>query len=242
MVLNEDSLMPLYIQLMEDIKAAIDEGKYAPEGKIPSETELSQSYSVSRITVRRAIDELCAEGYLIKKQGKGTYVGRRKLHRKIESSDDVKSFSEMCVVNGMVHSVKVTAMLHVSPRLDEIQFLNLEPDEQLLYIQRVHSADGIPVQIENNYYPLKRFAFLEEEDLEHGSLLHKMLDKYGINAFQSNKATLEITRASAKQADLLKVPIGDPLFYMRSYFKDEHDAPLFVGRQYIAGSRYIFNF
>lgn len=79
MRLNEGSLTPLYQQLMEDIKYAIEDGKYQPEEKIPSEPELSELYSVSRITVRRAVDELCAQGYLVKKQGKGTFVGRAKL-------------------------------------------------------------------------------------------------------------------------------------------------------------------
>ena len=73
---------------MEDIKCAIEEEKYKYEDKIPSEPELSELYSVSRITVRRAVDELCTEGYLIKKQGKGTYVGHPKLQRKIERADD----------------------------------------------------------------------------------------------------------------------------------------------------------
>ena len=56
--LNEDSLIPLYQQLMEDIKAALTEGKYAPDEKIPSESELSELYHVSRITVRRAVEEM----------------------------------------------------------------------------------------------------------------------------------------------------------------------------------------
>lgn len=74
--LNEDSLTPLYQQLMEDIKTSLAEGKYMPDEKIPSEPELSELYHVSRITVRRAIEELCTEGYLVKKQGKGTYVSQ----------------------------------------------------------------------------------------------------------------------------------------------------------------------
>ena len=52
---------------MEDIKTSLAEGKYMPDEKIPSEPELSELYHVSRITVRRAIEELCTEGYLVKK-------------------------------------------------------------------------------------------------------------------------------------------------------------------------------
>lgn len=242
MRLNEDSLTPLYQQLMEEIKEAIERGKYKCEEKIPSEPELSEMYSVSRITVRRAVDELCAEGYLIKKQGKGTYVGRPKLQRKIERTDDAMSFTDMCKANGMEHTVRITDMQHVPARKDEIQFLNLEPEAKLLYIQRVHCADGEPIQIENNFYPLERYRFLETEDLEQCSLFHLLYDKYGINPFGTRKTTLEIVRASAQHAALLKVPVGEPLFYLNAYFIDAGTKqPLFIGRQYIAGSRYVFH-
>ena len=66
--------VPLYQQVKEDIKAAIEQGKYKPKEKIPTEPELSAEYSVSRITVRRAVEELCSEGYLVKMQGRGTFV------------------------------------------------------------------------------------------------------------------------------------------------------------------------
>ena len=58
---------PLYQRIYEDIKAAINDGVYPPESKIPTESELSKTYCVSRITVRRAIEDLSNAGYLIKR-------------------------------------------------------------------------------------------------------------------------------------------------------------------------------
>lgn len=240
MKLNEDSLKPLYQQLMEDIKGAIEEGKYRYGDKIPSEPELSEQYCVSRITVRRAVDELCTEGYLIKRQGKGTYVDRPKLHRKIEHADDTMSFSDLCALNGMKHSVRVTSVQLVPARQDEIKFLGLKPGDNLLYIQRVHYADSDPIQIENNFYPVNRFHFLENEDLENQSLFHLLREKYHIDPSSTQKTTLEIVRASQNLASLLKVPLGEPLFYMNAYFTSDDGTPLFVGRQYIVGNRYVF--
>ena len=75
--------VPLYQQVKEDIKAAIEQGKYKPKEKIPTEPELSAEYSVSRITVRRAVEELCSEGYLVKMQGRGTFVSSPRVHRKV---------------------------------------------------------------------------------------------------------------------------------------------------------------
>ena len=62
MKLSNQSLRPLYLQAMDDIKADIEGGRYAPNHKIPSEAELSGKYAVSRITIRRAMEELVSEG------------------------------------------------------------------------------------------------------------------------------------------------------------------------------------
>ena len=65
---------PLYQQIYDDLKAAIKGGTYKNGDRIPSEAELSQSYGVSRITVRRAMEDLCSDGFLVKMQGRGTFV------------------------------------------------------------------------------------------------------------------------------------------------------------------------
>lgn len=240
MRLVEESLTPLYQQLMEDIKCAIEEGRYQPEEKIPSEPELSELYSVSRITVRRAVDELCAQGYLVKKQGKGTFVGHAKLQRKLMGNDSM-SFTDVCKLNGQVHSVRILTHKRVPARKDEIKFLDLEPDATLLYVQRLHMADGIPIQIENNFFPPDQYEFLQQEDLERNSLFHILREKYGIDPCGTSDTTVEIVRASPEYAELLDVPVGEPLFYMNAYFVDEKQRPLFVGRQYIVGKRYVLH-
>ena len=61
MAINDSAVVPLYQQVKDDIRAAIESGKYKTNEKIPPEPELSAEYSVSRITVRRAVEELCAE-------------------------------------------------------------------------------------------------------------------------------------------------------------------------------------
>ena len=66
--------VPLYQQIYDEIKDAIEKGVYAPKERIPSELELAEQYDVSRITVRRAVEELCSDGYLVKQQGRGTFV------------------------------------------------------------------------------------------------------------------------------------------------------------------------
>ena len=77
---------PLYQQIYDEIKDAIEKGVYAPKERIPSELELAEQYDVSRITVRRAVEELCSDGYLVKQQGRGTFVSTPHINRQFHAS------------------------------------------------------------------------------------------------------------------------------------------------------------
>ena len=241
--LNEDSLIPLYQQLMEDIKASLAEGKYAPDEKIPSESELSELYHVSRITVRRAVEELCSEGYLVKKQGKGTYVSQPKVMRKITQDKDVMGFSEACRACGMEPGSQVVNILRCPARSDEVRFLGLPARAGVVYLQRVRSFDGEPIMLENNFFPYEPFKDLltSYEDLTNASLFDYLERHYGRRPTSTTSCTLEIVRASAEQASFLDIITGDPMFYMNAYFLDGEGRPLVIGRQYIVGSRFVFN-
>ena len=93
----EVSAVPLYRQVMDDLKGEIARGVYASGSRIPSEIELAKSYGVGRVTVRRAIEELSRAGYLNRQQGRGTFVLRSKLRKPgIPQKGDVQGFTEGC--------------------------------------------------------------------------------------------------------------------------------------------------
>ena len=93
MELLQDHNEPLYLQLKKILRTAVVNGEYVPGQQIPTEQELMKQYNVSRITVRRAIQELINEKYLIKSQGKGTFVSQTRLSRELVK---LKSFTEGC--------------------------------------------------------------------------------------------------------------------------------------------------
>ena len=86
---------PLYQQIYDEIKDAIEKGVYAPKERIPSELELAEQYDVSRITVRRAVEELCSDGYLVKQQGRGTFVSTPHINRQFHAST-LQTFTALC--------------------------------------------------------------------------------------------------------------------------------------------------
>ena len=72
--LDTQSMTPLYQQVAQQLEQAVNSGELRYGDKIMSESEMSQHYGVSRVTVRRAVDRLVESGVLSRRQGKGTYV------------------------------------------------------------------------------------------------------------------------------------------------------------------------
>ena len=71
--INPDSMIPMYKQIVNLLNEKIEKGELKPGDKLPSEAELMEAYSVSRITIRSAISELEEDGLVIRSRGKGTF-------------------------------------------------------------------------------------------------------------------------------------------------------------------------
>ena len=236
------SANPLYQQLMDDIKLDISNQKYHRGDKIPSETELAEIYNVSRITVRRAVSELCDEGYLAKHQGKGTFVTPPKITRKIMQDTHVHSFTATCAMSGMRPGGRTVDIRIVPSRQEEQHFLKLPKDSSVIYLQRIRTADGDPVMLENTFLPSPEFDGLLSTDLTNRSLNETLRQKYGRSLVVRQTTKVEVSRASPEHARLLDITPGDPLFFITAYFLDERDNPIAIARHYFLASRFIFYF
>lgn len=161
---------PLYQQIYDEIKDAIEKGVYAPKERIPSELELAEQYDVSRITVRRAVEELCSDGYLVKQQGRGTFVSTPHINRQFHAST-LQTFTALCADNGMKAGAHVVDRQIVPARQNEMEFFGLQKDALLLHIKRVRTADGEPIFEENIFVPFDAYRELLTADLEDKSIL-----------------------------------------------------------------------
>lgn len=141
-----------------------------PTRRSPRSRSLSAEYSVSRITVRRAVEELCAEGYLVKMQGRGTFVSKPRIHRKFASGRGTASFTETCKEYGMVPGARLLNRQIVPVRKDEEAFFHVGPEALLIYIQRLRTADGQPVFLENLFLPYEPYKSLMSENLNDVSM------------------------------------------------------------------------
>jgi len=233
-MIDREGTTPLYQQLIDVLRGALLCGEIQPGGRIPTESELSDQYKVSRITVRKAIEVLAEEGLVVKKQGRGTFAEKPKFEREII---DPVSFSASCTYKGMRPGSKMLQRYVRSADSAERKTLGLGQDGEILYIQRLRSVDNEPLLVENNYFPLPEYKFLLDKDIDAHSLYETISRESGKKISSAHK-TIEITLAAKSEADLLNVKIGSPLFYLRGTVFDESNQPVHLTAQFIRGDRF----
>ena len=241
-MLENNTAIPLYAQLKEKIISDINNETLKYGDKIETEQEIMKKYNLSRITVRRAISELVAEGYLVKKQGKGTFVIKNKIERKIINTSDslkIMSFTKELKENNIKASSKIIE-LKIVPGIEEFnQKLGLAKNSKLIFMKRVRYANDSPMTIEENYFAYDKFKGLLEEKIE-GSLYELLEKKYNVIPTRSSRQEIEIVKSDEEQSKLLNVPTFEPLFYFSGVTYDENDIPIHIAKRYIIGSKYKF--
>ena len=194
---------PLYIQLRDHIETTIRSGGINPGEPLPSEREIAEIGNVSRITVRKAVQDLVRDGLIVQKQGSGTSVAPA-LGRVQQSLSRLTSFSEDMARRGkQVQSIWLEKGLFApSPR--ETMALGLKSDSMVSRISRLRIADDVPLAIEHasispDYLP-------DPENV--GQSLYVHLAKHG---FKPSRAIQRISASNLSKAEakLLAVAEGD---------------------------------
>ena len=231
--LRKKDATPLYEQAIQRILSMIESGKYPPGSAIPNETELCEQFSVSRITVRRAVAELVRQGRLEKKQGKGTFVTSVGPSMDLQ---EVSSFHEACRRRGSKASTKVihTKMIPADER-DEAD-LHLAKNQKVVETFRIRYADNIPVMVEINHFS-SAYSYLTEYNLD-GSL-YNVLREFGANPTKAVH-DISIARADSMIAQWLGLAKGDPVLFLEEVIYDQKGRPLHNSRQWIRGDRFTF--
>lgn len=225
--------LPLYQQLAERIKEEIHTGKYKQGQKLPTELELCELYRVSRNTVRGALLQLEKENLLLRRQGKGTFVSKKKYNHHIVPA---RSFTDMCREIGCTPDAKVIKSVIKDPQEEDVAFLDLRPEAKIIAIERIRYTDGVPVELEISHFP-ETFSYLLDEDLNHCSMLGLLREKYGV-WFTKSRISLEVTFASYEMSRYLSVPKDYPLLLIDSQLSDQNGLPGCRCVQYVVGDKF----
>lgn len=234
--LNESNPAPLYYQLRELIANAIETNKYGPEYQLPSERELAEKYSLSRMTVRQATTSLVNDGTLVRRRGKGTFVSPPKVDQGLLK---LTSFTEDMRQRGMAPSTRLLGMKQIHPSEHAARELGIFVEDTVFVVERLRLADEKPMAYECCHLPSRRFPDLVESDVR-GSLYQLFKNKFGITLARARQS-LEGTIASQRETELLKVGRGVPLLLLERTTLDENDQAIEFVKSLYRADRYKFH-
>src|SRR5512137_2852474 len=151
-IVDPNDYLPRYYQLANILRERIASGELEAHQSIPSERQLEELYSVSRTTIRQAIDLLVRQGFLYREHGRGTFVSPQKLQKGIS---ELTSFSEDMKQRGLVPGQKILEIGYVQPSEAVRAHLELPSNvEQVLRIERLRLGDDVPMGLQISFLAL----------------------------------------------------------------------------------------
>lgn len=145
------SKIPLYMQLKTIVLEKIHSGEWTPGDILPSEPNFQEMFGVSRITVRHALDDLEHEGYIVKRQGIGTFVAQEKLSYHLPK---LTSFTEDMQIKGYLPGSRLLDLYITQNSSVARNYMNLDADAQLLYMRRLRTLNGEVLGVHDAYFNL----------------------------------------------------------------------------------------
>ena len=231
--------VPKYYLLKRELMNKIELGEYQEGKPIESERELMERYQFSRITVRKAIDELVNEGYLYRIQGKGTYVkgdtGEQNLFNLSSCTKDVERW-------GRTPFKKTMRTAKYPADAKRAKHLNIPLHENVHMFGRITYADQEPLNYTVTYLPEKIFPGLENYNLEERSLYDIIQKDYNIRITKARR-TIEAVLPEPMVASYLQISDGMPviLFNCITYgIVNGKEIPIETFRCYYRTDQYKF--
>jgi len=200
---------------------------------IPSERQLGLDLSVSRLTVRAALDELVREGYLVRRRGAGTFVAEPKVAKGI----DITSFSDDMRARGLTPASRTIDLRTIPAGARLGRILHVSPSEPVVAVKRLRLADGDPMAIELLHVRASLVPGLTGRDLEENSFYELLASRYDVSIVGGTQ-TVEPTVTNEEESAALGVPLHSPaLLFERVTRTSDGDVVEYTSSTY-RGDRY----
>jgi GntR family transcriptional regulator len=203
----------LHFRVKESIIQLIKAGEYSPHTQLPTEAEFCEKFGVSRTTVRTALQHLTLEGYVYRKQGKGTFVSGQKVKQVLTTTVD--NFNEQLTTQGKYPHIKVLGLTVIQSDSFFEELFTLQKGDPVNMLERIRYADNEPLQYEIAYLPWRKTPGLNAKECEK-SLYRLLENQFGLK-IKKTIEHLEISIADKDISEKLKVKVGAPCFSLETY-------------------------
>lgn len=190
-----------YHKIASDIKEDILRGNYKPNEQLPFEKELCEKYNSSRMTVKKALDLLVAEGLIVKRRGSGSFI-KDITEEEIQGIIEKKQFSGLTNTS-LGHEVTSKVLDFEIAKADEkiASTFKIDIGDFVYFIHRVRYIDGEPIVIEKTYMPLSIASDMKLENVN-GSIYNFLQKKLGLK-IQSAHSTVRVKKADESDKENL---------------------------------------
>ena len=211
-------------------KLAADLG---PGALVPSDRALAEHFGVARQTVRAEVGRLVADGVLVNRPARGTFVAEFAPRPRVVG----RSFSEDMRMRGMVSGSRVLELdvLEVTERLADL--LQAARGTRAMRLVRLRTADDVPMGIERSLVSLARFPGLEQTDFTDASLYSTLRERWGVLT-RSVSAVSNAVLPDAQEARLLGIDRSQPCMAIQSVQRGADDEVIEAGRSIYRGDLY----
>ncbi|WP_245249567.1 GntR family transcriptional regulator [Vagococcus allomyrinae] len=236
MSIRTNSDLPLYAQIANELRANIQTEKWQEGDRIPTEFELCEIYHVSRITIRKAIEELVRENLLYRERSKGTFVQQMT----VESNDHstvIKSFTKELQERGkMARTVMATIDIsHADKRL--AKFMNVQVGEKILVLKRTRGDEDSTFA-----YFITYFTFNKEYSLDYRKYkesFYEYLKEHGV-AISEEREYVEAVKPNLEIQKALKIKADEAVLKRVRFTQDQSSDFYEYSECYYIGSKYRY--
>jgi GntR family transcriptional regulator len=237
-IVDASNPIPKYLQISAWIKELIVSGRYKNGDKLPSEIKLSKLCDVNRNTLRQAISELIAEGFLRKEKGLGTYVVSPRSIALKHRVKHISSFKDD--LNGIglrENTLIINKELAQAPE-HVAEALILGENRNVFTVCRLRIGENMPLIYEESYLPVDLFNGILDMDLT-GSMYKMMTKQFGITLSRCDQ-TIKATNLNERVSAMFGLPKNSAGLYMESITYNENNIPVEVLFSFYRGDKWIF--
>ena len=240
--MERDRAISYYVKVAETLKARIRDGQYQPNDLIPSAKKLEEEFKVSNITIRKALDLLTREGFVIPMRGVGTRVAKMEDDVvSIEITGSFRDWVDSTLGRDLQLSVDVLEIAITSCPKRVSQILTLGLDENIWRMKRVRRLRGVPMSYIINYGRPEVFSDkITIEEVRRSSFVDLFQERCQISLSKMEQR-VKATVADMDLSGILAINFGDPLFFVENVYYSTDGNPVEVTHMYCRGDKYIYD-
>lgn len=230
------TVQPRHEVVSDWLRDRIETGAYIEDDQLPSENQLGKQFGVSRITVRRALQTLEADGLIYRRQGLGSFVKDNRLHQGLVRLTD---FVEDMEAAGITPQSLVIQQGAEEASARVAAALQLEEGTVVYRIDRLRKGDGEPIAFDRTWIPMFYAHLVEKHDLEHTTIYSILEDHYDICVCRG-RFRIEAVNAPNDVAQHLDIPWGRALMMIERTSMTEADQHFYYQQRFYRSDRVAY--